>query len=259
MAPGVFSFDAILRGEDRAVAKAISAIENDSPEAPALLEFLAKVPKRAHRVGFTGPQASGKSTLIGCVVDAWFAGGKNIGVIAIDPSSHKSGGAFLGDRVRMPQRNIGEKFFFRSMATRGNEHGIVNRLDSIMDVLDAAGKTTIAVETIGTSQNEIAIRKYVATLVVVLLPTGDEITYSKAGLMEAGDIFILNYGDLPVADSSFRQLREVLSTQEKSAEPANASAKGWTIPGLRTIAAREEGIQEVIVAIQAHWEFLRAK
>lgn len=243
------SFDAILRGEDRAVAKAISAIENDSPEAPELLEFLAHVPKRAHRIGFTGPQASGKSTLIGCITGQWLAEGKNIGIIAIDPSSHKSGGAFLGDRVRMPQRHIGEKFFFRSMATRGNEHGIVNWLDAIMDVLDAAGKNIIAVETIGTSQNEIAVRQYVGTLVVVLLPTGDEITYSKAGLMEAGDIFVLNYGDLPTADSSFRQLREVLNTQEKSG--------GWEAPGLCTIAARNEGIQEVVTAIQAHHDFLK--
>lgn len=185
---------------------------------------------------------------MGRIANQWLAEGKNIGIIAIDPSSHKSGGAFLGDRIRMPQKYIGEKFFFRSMATRENEHGIVNRLDSIMDVFDAAGKTVIAVETIGTSQNEIAIRRYVGTLVVVLLPTGDEITYSKAGLMEAGDIFVLNYGDLPTADSSFRQLCETLNTQEESG--------GWKALGLRTVAVNNVGIQKVTTAIQAHRDFL---
>lgn len=244
----LISFEAILRGEDLAVAKAISAIENNSVDALELLEFLAKTPKRAHRIGITGPQASGKSTLLGRVADRWFAGGKNIGMIAIDPSSYKSGGAFLGDRVRMPQQRIREKFFFRSMATRGNEHGLVNHFDSIMDVLDAAGKDIVAVETIGASQNEVAIRQYVATLVVALLPTGDEITYFKAGLMEAGDIFVLNYGDLPTADSSFQQLCETLAAPKKLA--------GWEIPGLRTVAVRDIGISEVVVAIQAHLDFL---
>lgn len=248
----MIDFEAILRGEDRAVARAISILENDLPQTTELLQFLETVPKRAHRIGITGPQASGKSTLLGCFGEKWLAEGKKVGVVAIDPSSYKTGGAFLGDRPRMPKNIIMAKnFFFRSMATRGNEHGLVDRLDSLLDVFDAAGKDIIAVETIGASQNEIAIRRYVATLVLVLLPTGDSVTYDKAGLMEAADIFVLNYGDLPTADSSFRQLCESLHTHEKSGE--------WNTPAFRTVAINNAGVQEVTAALQAHHDFLEKR
>lgn len=248
----MIDFEAILRGEDRAVAKAITALENDLPQTPELLRFLETVPKKAHRIGITGPQASGKSTLLGCFGEAWLAEGRKVGVIAIDPSSYKTGGALLGDRPRMLKSVIAAKnFFFRSMATRGNEHGLVDRLDSFMDIFDAAGKDIIAVETIGASQNEIAIRRYVATLLLVLLPTGDSVTYDKAGLMEAADIFVLNYGDLPTADSSFRQLCESLHTNEKSEE--------WNTPAFRTVAVSNMGIQEVTDALRAHRDFLERR
>lgn len=238
--------EGLLGGEDWAIARAITLVENDAPEIQNILAMTESEGRPAQRIGITGAMASGKSTLIAALLAEWLKEGRSVGVIAVDPTSRKSGGAFLGDRLRMIEHYRNPLFFCRSMATRGNTQGLVERLDAMMEIMRLGGKELVVVETIGASQDAIDIRRFVDTLVMVLLPTGDLITYQKAGLLEVADIVVMNYGDFPGANLSMVALRSALALRQ--------DAGSREIPVIKTIAKDGVGVTELKDAIREHGE-----
>ncbi|HDD70071.1 MAG TPA: methylmalonyl Co-A mutase-associated GTPase MeaB, partial [Candidatus Bathyarchaeota archaeon] len=186
----------VLAGNKRSIAKAITLIENNAPEAKKLLAHVYSHTGKAHIIGITGPGGSGKSTLIEKIVREYRRNGKKVGVIAVDPTSPFTGGAFLGDRIRMQELSTDEDVFIRSMATRNYLGGIARATKDAVKVLDASGKDVIIVETVGAGQSEVEIIKIADSVVVIHAPgLGDEIQAIKAGLMEIADIFVVNKAD----------------------------------------------------------------
>jgi LAO/AO transport system kinase len=226
----------ILAGDLRALARAATAIENRTPAAEALLRELFPRTGRALVIGITGAPGAGKSTLVDHMIRLLREEGRRVGVIAVDPSSPFSGGAILGDRIRMQRHHDDPGVFIRSMATRGCLGGLARATTDITVLLDAAGFDTVLIETVGVGQDEVEIAKLAAVTVVLLVPgLGDDVQTLKAGIMEIADVFVLNKADLSGADRLEREVKAI---------PGH-------VPIVRTVASEGQGVAEALAAIRA--------
>ncbi len=245
--------EAILGGDERAVARAISTVENREPPAHELLQRLYRHTGRATILGVTGTPGTGKSTLVDGLAALLRRQGKTVGILAVDPSSPFSGGAILGDRVRMQAHSADPGTYIRSMATRGAVGGLAaGTLDAAM-VLDAAGKDYILIETVGVGQDEVDVMRIVDVTLVLLVPgLGDDVQAFKAGIMEIADIFVLNKSDLEGTDRVEAEVRALLSVA------GNDKAASSSHPICRTVAARQEGLEELLEAVSRHLDASRS-
>jgi LAO/AO transport system kinase len=239
------------RGEARAVARLISLVEDASAKNDAALRkvsaALAPHTGQAHIVGITGSPGVGKSTSTSALVAALRAQDRRVGVLAVDPTSPFSGGALLGDRVRMQDHATDDGVYIRSMASRGHLGGLAGAAPQALRVLDAAGCDVILVETVGVGQSEVEVASAADTTIVLLAPgMGDGIQAAKAGILEVGDVYVVNKADRDGADQTVRELRHMLSLGERRA-PGD-----WRPPIVKTVASRGEGVDEVIEAIEKH-------
>ena len=234
-------------GRPRAVARLISLVEGASPQLREVMAALAPLTGNAYVVGLTGSPGVGKSTSTSALVTAYRKRGKRVGVLAVDPSSPFSGGALLGDRVRMSEHASDPGVYIRSMATRGHLGGLAWAAPQAIRVLDAAGCEVILVETVGVGQSEVEIAAQADTSVVLLAPgMGDGIQAAKAGILEIGDVYVVNKADRDGADATARELNHMLGLGE-------ARGPGdWRPPIVKTVAARSEGIDEVVEALEKH-------
>jgi len=239
----------VLSGDRRSIARAITTIENNTAEASRLIASVYPHIGKAHIVGLTGPGGSGKSTLIEKMVREYRRRGKTVGVVAVDPTSPFTGGAFLGDRIRMQELSTDPGVFIRSMATRHYPGGIAKATKDAVNVLDAAGKDIIIVETVGAGQSEVEIIKVAQTIVVIHAPgLGDEIQAIKAGLMEIADVFVVNKADRENVDKSVMDIQAMLQLNNKE--------KAWKTPILKTAALTGEGVPQLIEKLEEHRRFL---
>lgn len=244
----------VLAGQVAAGARLIRWLEDDDPRGRVALGQVYPHTGRAHLVGVTGPGGVGKSTLVDMLITEQRRRGRRVGVVAVDPSSPFTGGAILGDRVRMQRHAADEGVFIRSMGTRGQLGGLARASYDAMLVLDAMGYEVIFVETVGVGQDEIEIVALAHSTIIVAAPgLGDEIQAIKAGLMEAGDLFVLNKADRDGALQTLRQLEMSLHLREQS-----VAADAWKPPVLQAIAARGEGGAEIVDVLDRHAQFLRA-
>ena len=238
------SLPAILGRSRPALARAVTVFENDRPRADELHAALASHLGRAHVVGITGAPGAGKSTLIDALLGALVAHGRSVAVVAVDPSSPVSGGAILGDRVRMGDVASHDDVFVRSLSSRGHLGGLSRATGRVIDLFDAAGFDVVLVETVGTGQSEVEIREFADTKVVVCPPgLGDEVQSIKAGILEIADVLVVNKADSPSAKRTYDDMR-ALSRLRRRPE--------WAVPVLRTVATSGEGIDELIAAIGEH-------
>ena len=231
-------------GRPRAVARLISLVEGASPQLREVMAALAPLTGGAYVVGLTGSPGVGKSTSTSALVTAYRKQGRRVGVLAVDPSSPFSGGALLGDRVRMSDHSSDPGVYIRSMATRGHLGGLAWSAPQAIRVLDAAGCEVILVETVGVGQSEVEIASQADTSVVLLAPgMGDGIQAAKAGILEIGDVYVVNKADRDGADATARELRHMLGLGE---------TRTWQPPVVKTVAARNEGIDELVDALEKH-------
>ncbi|MFD8753063.1 methylmalonyl Co-A mutase-associated GTPase MeaB [Kitasatospora sp. NPDC059577] len=238
-------------GRPRAVARLITLVENAAPQLREVMAALAPYTGQAYTVGLTGSPGVGKSTSTSALVSAYRRLGKRVGVLAVDPSSPFSGGALLGDRVRMQDHATDPEVFIRSMATRGHLGGLSWTAPQALRVLDAAGCEVILVETVGVGQSEVEIAAQADTTVVLLAPgMGDGIQAAKAGILEIGDVFVVNKADRDGADATARELNHMLGLGEAR------EAGDWRPPIVKTVAARGEGVDEVVEALEKHRAWL---
>ena len=240
----------LLAGDRRALARAISLVEDDRPEGWALVREIYPHTGAAQVVGFTGPPGVGKSTLIGAVTAERRAAGRTVGVLSIDPSSPFTHGALLGDRVRLSDHYLDEGVFIRSMANRGALGGLSEAALQAVLLLDAAGRQDVFVETVGVGQAEVDIIDHADTIVLVLMPgSGDSIQALKAGVMEIPDVIVVNKADHPLTDTMVREIRSVLSLADDRAGPDGPS---WSVPIVRTDALGGAGVAELTATLVAH-------
>ena len=233
----------------RAIGRAITAVESEGG-AGELLRSLFAATGRARVIGITGPPGAGKSTLAQRLAQAWRRAGKTVGIVAVDPSSPYTGGAILGDRIRMSEIYTDPGVFIRSMATRGALGGLARATSDAVDVLDAAGYDVVLIETVGVGQDEVDIVKAAETVAVVLVPgLGDDIQAIKAGILEIADVFLVNKADREGADRTAAELAMMLDL---------SAPAGWRPPIVRTVATRNEGIAEAVAALASHGERLLA-
>jgi LAO/AO transport system kinase len=243
--------EAVRTGQYRALAQAVSLVEREDPRAERLLAELYPSTGRARIIGITGSPGAGKSTLVAALTRHYRRGGKRVGIIAVDPTSPFTGGAILGDRIRMADLYTDRGVFIRSMATRGFMGGLAKATNDVVDLLDASGFDIVIVETVGVGQDEIEVIRTVQTNVVVLVPgMGDDIQAIKAGIMEIGDIFGVNKADRPGADKTVTEVTMMMSLVEEHGD--------WVPPIVKTVASRGEGIEELDAAIERHYEYLKA-
>jgi LAO/AO transport system kinase len=243
----------ILNGDLTAASRLITDIDDEMDSAIKELKELYPKTGKAWIIGITGPPGTGKSTLVDKMVGVLRRGSNTVGVIAVDPTSPFSGGAILGDRIRMQHHSTDDGVFIRSLATRGHLGGISRSTHDIIKVMDAMGKDIIFVETVGVGQDEVNIVNTADTTIVVLVPgLGDDIQAMKAGILEIADIFVINKCEQEGADRLEQELRSMLQMGAKSTDD-------WRIPICRTKAIKEEGIDELISEIQLHQEMLSRK
>ena len=234
--------DKVLHGDIRAISRAITAIENHSPESEQLLKQLFPHTGQAYLTGVTGAPGTGKSTLVDRLAAVYRKRNERVGIVAVDPTSPYSGGAILGDRIRMQGHAGDAGIFIRSMATRGFLGGLARSTAEVALLLDAAGKRQVLIETVGVGQDEIDIVRLADCVLVVLVPgLGDDIQNMKAGLMEIGDIFVLNKADRDGADRLQEQLHAMLSLV--------TPRDGWHPPVVRTVATENRGIEDLAAAV----------
>jgi LAO/AO transport system kinase len=243
--------DRALAGQQRAVAQLISRVESGAADLPEIAALLAPHTGRAQVVGLTGSPGVGKSTTTSALVSAFRAAGKRVGVLAVDPSSPFSGGALLGDRVRMGDHALDDGVFIRSMATRGHLGGLAWATPQALRVLDAAGCDVVLIETVGVGQSEIDVVSLADTTVVLLAPgMGDGVQAAKAGILEIADVFVVNKADRDGAAQTVRDLKYMMSLGERR--------DAWAPPVCRTVAARGEGVEDVVTAIDGHRAWLES-
>ena len=243
---------ALLQGSRRALSRAITLVETGGPRARELLSLAYPHTGRAHVVGITGPPGAGKSTLVNALALEWRRRGSTVGIIAVDPTSPFTGGAILGDRIRMQPLGGDPGIFIRSMASRGRLGGLSRATADALSLLDAAGFSVLLVETVGAGQGEVDIARTAQTTLVVEMPgMGDDVQAIKAGVLEIADIFVVNKADREGAEQTVRQLRAML----RLGDPA---IDGWEIPVLTAVANQNQGMVEIIAAIEQHSDYLQA-
>jgi LAO/AO transport system kinase len=240
----------LLDGDRRALARAITLVEDDRPEGWELVREVYPHTGKAEVYGFTGPPGVGKSTLIGALTKARREAGRSVGVLSIDPSSPFTQGALLGDRIRLSEHFLDQGVFIRSMANRGALGGLSEAALQAALLLDAAGRDDVLVETVGVGQAEIDIIDHADTIVLVLMPgSGDSIQALKAGVMEIPDVIVVNKADHPLTDTMVREIRGVLSLANLDGDSERGA---WRVPIVKTEAAQGEGIGELVRRLDEH-------
>lgn len=240
----------LLNGENHALSRLITLVENNDPGAREAIKRLYKYGGGAHIIGITGIAGVGKSSLIAKLGLAYRKQGKTVGIIAVDPTSPLTGGALLGDRVRMLELTGDKGVFIRSMGTRGSSGGLAIATNDVINILDAFKKDVIIVESIGVGQDEIDIENFVQTLIIVTMPGGgDAIQSIKAGILEFGDIYVVNKSDRPEASRMLSELEFMLQL-------GNRGNKGWKERIVQTVATMDQGIEELIEVIEEHRKYL---
>ena len=231
-------------GDKRSIARLLSAVENDEPSAPAVLKALYPKTGQADVVGITGPPGGGKSTPVNRLAGLYRETKMRVAIVAVDPSSPFTGGAILGDRIRMQERSLDDGIFIRSMASRGHAGGLARATARLVNVLDALGNGVVIVETVGVGQEEVDVVSVADTVCLVTVPgLGDDIQAIKAGVLEIADVLVVNKADRPGADETVRDLAQMLSL---------AKDPSWKPPIVRTAARSGEGIEQLVDAIAKH-------
>lgn len=240
--------DKMLLGDKRSLARLMTYVDNRHEDLLEVMSLVYEKAGHAYRIGVTGPPGAGKSTLVDKLIKNFRSQGKRVGVVAIDPSSPFSGGAVLGDRIRMQDHNADEGVFIRSLGSRGAHGGLSRATRDIVQLLDAFGCDVILIETVGVGQTELDIMSVAYTTLVVLVPeSGDTIQTMKAGLMEIADIFVVNKADREGADRIFAELKSL----------SEMHSSDWMVPVLKAVAPKNEGVADVIAQIEAHKNFLK--
>ena len=240
----------VLEGDSRSIARLITLAENNDPEASKAMKVIHPNTGKAHVIGITGVMGSGKSTLISELTRAYRKKGLKVGIVAIDPTSPFSGGALLGDRIRMMELATDDDVFIRSMGTRGMLGGLTSAVYDVVEILDAAGKDIILVETVGVGQAEVDVIKLADTTLVVLVPgLGDAIQTIKAGIMEIADIYVINKADRPGLDQAKAEIESLIDIA--------CSGKDRKTPVLTTVAKENKGVDGLIKEIEKHKNYLQ--
>jgi LAO/AO transport system kinase len=257
---GNAELDKARAGDFRAVARLISLVEDESPQVRSVIKDLLPGTGGAPRsriIGLTGAPGVGKSTVTGALLGAFRAAGRRVAVLAVDPTSPFTGGALLGDRIRMQEHATDDQVFIRSMASRGHLGGLAASTPQAIRVLDAAGFELIIIETVGVGQAEVAVASLADTVVVLLAPgMGDAVQAAKAGILEVADLFVVNKADKPDTQQVVRDLRNMIALADRVQD--GEGSKGWKPPIVTTVAVKGEGIDELVSRLDQHWSWLNS-